>query len=199
MSSANGVQTRNGGSEVLALVFDLETTGLPLHPSAPLAKQPRAIEFGAVLIDAAGRRLAEHSILINPEQALDPVITKITGLTDADLATAPRFADVLPEVRAAFEGADLMVAHNLPFDRFVLELELRRAGVEDFPWPRHSLCTVQTYRPFWGKRPRLIELYPAVLGRPLAQTHRAADDCAALAEIVVEEKLLELFSAAALS
>jgi hypothetical protein len=37
-----------------------------------------------------------------------------------------------------------------------------------------------------------LELYEAVIGKPLAQTHRALDDVAALVEIIVKEKLWEV-------
>jgi len=179
-----------------ALIFDWETTGLPLHPDAPLRKQPRVIEFGGVLVDSARKAIvSEHSWLVNPGVPLEPIITKITGLTDADLADAPPFAELLPRVRDLFGRASVMVAHNLPFDHFLLQLELQRLNAEaDFPWPAGALCTVQTYRPEWGKRPTLKELYAHVTGQPLAQTHRALDDCKALAEIVLKENLLDLFN-----
>lgn len=178
-----------------ALIFDWETTGLTLHPAAKLHLQPRAIEFGGVVVEG-GEIVERHSRLINPGIPLEPIITKITGLTDDDLKGQPPFAECLPRLRGVFGSCDLMVAHNLPFDRSVLTHELRRCGCEDFPWPRHALCTVQTYRPFWGRRPKLLELYERVTERPLAQTHRALDDCEALAEIVLKEGLCELFAAA---
>lgn len=179
------------------LVFDWETTGLTLHPDAPLDKQPRAIEFGGALLDASGAELETASILINPGTLpLPPEIVKITGITDADLTDAPAFATVLPQLRRLFEQADLCVAHNLPFDRAILRHELARANVADFPWPRHELCTVGLYRDHWGRNPRLIELYEAVMGRPLAQTHRALDDVRALAEIVVKERVWAMFESA---
>jgi DNA polymerase-3 subunit epsilon len=178
---------------MIATVFDWETTGLPLHPQAPMKLQPRCIEFGAVWIDETGAELHRFNFLIDPEQTIEPVITKITGITNEDLAGQPTFRERLPEVREAFAGCDVMIAHNLPFDEFLLELELARLGVTDFEWPRHKLCTAQTYQERWGRRPKLLELYERVMGRPLAQTHRADDDCAALAEIVVAENLLELF------
>ncbi len=175
---------------ITALVFDFETTGLTLHPRADLSVQPRAIEFGGVLL-ADGVAIEEVSLLFNPQQPISPEITKITGLTDEALRDQPTFERSLPVLRALFERAEVMIAHNLPFDRAVLTYELSRAGAKDFPWPR-PLCTAQLYQDAWGRRPRLIELYKEVLGRPLSQTHRALDDCKALAEIVCRERLWEL-------
>lgn len=168
-----------------AIVFDWETTGLPLHPSAPLAQQPRGIEFGAVLIGRDGKIEEEISILINPGHALDPVITKITGLTDADLADAPPIAVVMPQIARAFSCARLAIAHNLAFDKSILHFELARLGITDFPWPHQELCTVEAHSSWWGRRPKLKELYLQVMERELPQTHRALDDAKALSEIVV--------------
>jgi DNA polymerase III epsilon subunit-like protein len=177
-----------------AIVFDWETTGLTLHPEADLRKQPQGIEFGAVLISLDdGAILEEASILINPGVPLSDEITKITGLTDADLADAPAFADVLPQLRRMFSQAHCAVSHNLPFDRAILRGELRRANVTEFPWPQREVCTVGLYKETWGRNPRLMELYEAVMGKPLAQTHRALDDVKALHEVIMAEQLWEFF------
>lgn len=176
----------------MIIAFDTETTGLTLHPDAPLTKQPRMIEFGAVLMDDAGRVVEEASILINPGEPLTAEITKITGITDADLADAPSFREVLPQLRRLFAMAHTVMAHNLPFDRAILKGELARIDAYDFPWPRRELCTVGLYKESWGRNPRLQELYEAVMGRPLAQTHRALDDVKALVEVIQEERLWSL-------
>jgi DNA polymerase-3 subunit epsilon len=172
------------------VIFDTETTGLPLHSRAPLSQQPRIIEFGAIRLNPKGEMVMECSILIQPGCSLSPEITKITGLTDADLVGAPRFAEALPQIELMFEGAEMVIAHNLPFDRALLGFDLKRAGAATFPWPRRELCTVSLYRDFWGRDPRLIEVYEWVMGKPYPQTHRALDDTRALAEVVVKDKLL---------
>jgi DNA polymerase III epsilon subunit-like protein len=175
------------------LAIDFETTGLMLHPDAKLPLQPRAIEWGAVLVDEDGTVLEEQSFLINPGQEIEAVITSITGITNEMLADKPRFAEVLPAIRAIMEKADVLAAHNLPFDRSILEVELRHEKCEAFPWPQRELCTVQAYQQKWGRRPKLLELYEFVIGVPLAQTHRALDDVKALAEIIIKDRLLDLF------
>lgn len=176
----------------LLLVFDWETTGLALHPDADVRKQPKAIEFGGAFIDCADGSLVErHERLINPGEPLEAIITKITGLTDAMLKDAPSFGDVLPEFRKMFARASGMLSHNLPFDRAILrgELARRNMNIADFPWPMHSMCTVGMYKEHWGRNPKLTELYEQVMGKPLAQTHRAMGDVNALVEIVQKEEL----------
>lgn len=177
----------------VALVFDTETTGLTLHPDADLKLQPQIIEFGAALLSLKdGSVLEQASILINPGIPLPAEITKITGLTDADLADAVNFRVALPQIERLFREAQCCVAHNLPFDRSVLRGELARLDATTFPWPERELCTVGLYKEQWGRNPRLIELYEAVMGRPLAQTHRALDDVMALVEVIQKERLWEM-------
>lgn len=170
------------------LFFDTETTGLTLHPEAELRKQPRVIEFAAVLVDSeTGEELGTHVTLCNPGIPLEAIITKITGLTDDALRDAPTFEQALPGIRAIMARADVLVAHNLPFDRDMLRHELRRAQATDFPWPRGMACTVGLYRGAWGRDMKLLELFEHVTGAPLVQTHRALDDVRALVACVLPD------------
>jgi DNA polymerase III subunit epsilon len=177
-----------------ALIFDTETTGLTLHPSAPVEKQPRMIEFGGVLLSLeSGEIEEEFSLLINPGAPLPPEIVKITGITDDDLRDAPTFSEILPQIVGIFLRCEVVVAHNLPFDRSILRGELARAKVTEFPWPPREACTMGMYRTEWGRDPRLVELYESVMGHPLAQTHRALDDVKAMVEVIQKEQLWRMF------
>lgn len=172
------------------LVWDTETTGLTLHPDADVSKQPKMIEFGGILLSPAnGSIVEEFEMLIDPGEPIEPIITKITGLTDADLKGQPSFLAALPRLRRLFTAARSMVAHNLPFDKAILAGELKRNGLQHFPWPPGEFCTVGMYREQWGRNPRLIELYPAVVGQPLAQEHRGLADVRALVEIIQKDEL----------
>ena len=173
------------------IVFDTETTGLTMPSAAPLDQQPHIIELAVASVER-GAIVAEHSWLINPGVPITDEITKITGLRDADVADAPTFAALLPEIARAFLGAEGLVAHNLPFDLMMLRVELQRLGREHaFPYPPEQLCTVSAYHHLKGRNVKLTELYEHVLGRPLAQTHRAGDDVRALVEILLAEEVLE--------
>lgn len=180
-----------------ALVFDWETTGLVKHPKSKISVQPRAIEFGGCLVDSQGRILDELALIIDPQQKLEAIITKITGLTDEDVAGKPKFAEVFPQIREIFSKADILIAHNLPFDKSITQLELQRLGNPEFPWPKYEVCTAQENQPIWGRRPKLLELYEYALGKKLDQTHRALDDCRALAEIVIQGKYIDRIITAA--
>ena len=173
------------------LIFDTETTGLPLHRKAKLELQPHIIEWGGLLVDEHGNELDEFSVLIDPGCALPEEITKITGIKPEELVGAPKFADVAGRIRELFAAADVLLAHNLPFDSTLMKFDLERAGLtEGWPWPKHNICTVQEHAEIWGRRPKLTELYEYYNGVPLTQTHRAIDDVRALLSVCLKAGVL---------
>jgi DNA polymerase III epsilon subunit-like protein len=168
----------------LIVVFDTETTGLPLHPDAPLEKQPKIIELGAALLDQTGAVVDTFQQLLHPGEDITEEITKITGITNEQLKDQPKFVDVLPQLREFFGRSFAVFAHNLPFDKKLLMFDLKRAACEDFPWPATEYCTIGLHRSIWGRNMKMTELYEHAMKKPLPQTHRALDDVMALVEIV---------------
>lgn len=180
---------------MIHLIVDTETTGLLLPKSAGLEKQPRVIELGVIRLEGS-KIVSEHNWLIDPECELPEVITKITGIKPEDLVGKPKFRELLAEIEEVFAGAESFIAHNAHFDSTMIKNELERCARTGFPWPAHDICTVQEYRHLTGKYIKLINLYELKLGKPLAQTHRALDDCQALLEVLQHDKFFETLEAA---
>lgn len=180
-----------------ALVFDTETTGLTLHATAPMERQPKIIEFAGLLVDLAPPHDAEPTgFLLDPGEPVTEEITKITGINNEMLEGQFRFADRYEDLRRLFASADVLIAHNAPFDVTMMRLELQRLEKEqEFAWPALTVCTVQEFAERYGGRVRMKDLYEDVLGRPLDQTHRALDDVQALVEICEATGLFENISA----
>jgi DNA polymerase III epsilon subunit family exonuclease len=170
------------------LVFDTETTGLTMPSAADLKAQPRIIELALAVVEH-GKIISEHEWLINPEQQITAEITKITGITNEMVKGKPKFRQLLGEIEDAFGGADILIAHNAPFDTQMLANELMLCERTGFPWPKETICTVQEYFHVKGRRLKLVELYEMKTGKEYKQTHRALDDVRALAEIVIAEGL----------
>jgi len=168
------------------IILDTETTGLPQPTVAGLAAQPYIIEFAAVKVDARNmKELDRITFFCKPPMTLPPVITKITGITDAMLADAEPFAAHYEELANFFVGEVEGVAHNAPFDFALMEFDLTRINKQhQFPWPIRRCCTVEATYHIMNRRMKMIELYEYALKKPLAQTHRAMDDVEALYEIV---------------
>ena len=175
-------------------VLDTETTGLLKPEAMPFEAQPRIIELGIVIVEN-GKKLSEYNWLINPGNLPLPAeITKITGIKTEDLVDMPSFKSLLPAIKSAIGQCSVMICHNAPFDTGMLRHDLLRAECDDFPWPEKIICSVQEYTSRFGYRPSMKKLYEGIIGRPLAQTHRALDDASALFEILDKDgffKLLE--------
>jgi DNA polymerase III epsilon subunit-like protein len=176
------------------IILDTETTGLLKLAALGAEQQPQIIDFAAVKIDdASGDEIDRIEFLVNPGKPLEAVITKITGLTDADLASLPPFTHHVATLAEFFRGERAMIAHNMPFDKGLLYWELVRLDlVTSFPWPAQQLCTVQLHIEEFGHRPKLTELYEARMGKKLAQKHRAMADVEALLEIIRKDRLWQL-------
>ena len=115
------------------IVLDTETTGLES------SQGHRIIEIGCVEI--VNRRLTarRYQQYINPQREIDAGAMEVHGITLADLAERPPFADIATEFLEFVRGAELVI-HNAPFDVGFLNKELALLGPA---WGRtEDYCTV---------------------------------------------------------
>lgn len=148
---------------------DVETTGTS-------AQYGQIIEIGILRIEH-GVLVETFSSLVRPARTLPPIITSITGITDADLESAPTFEEISGAVERLLSGATF-VAHNAPFDYSFIKSEFRRLGIR---FNAKTLCTVKVSRALSPQEPRhnldaVIDRY----GLPMENRHRAFDDAEAL-------------------
>ncbi len=179
---------------MLFAVFDTETTGLPLHPQAPLSLQPKVIEFGGIITDGEGILDSVH-FKCNPHCRLDPKITEITGLTDADLENEQDFSYHIDTMRSFFGRARGRIAHNLSFDKAMLkfDLERRKETLDAILWtPGLEICSVEQTFHEYGRRMHLRELYELFFGKH-KQTHRALEDVEMLHAVCQKTGIYESF------
>src|SRR5262245_34859357 len=94
-------------------IVDLATTGLAVEEGAEL------LEFGALLVEPGQEALVTLQTLLRPGARLPRAVARLTGLSDAELAGAPRLADVAPALRAALAGRTV-IAHNAEFEKSFL-------------------------------------------------------------------------------
>lgn len=183
-------------SDILFSVFDWETTGLTVHPDSDIEKQPRAIEFGGIITD--GKEIIHQlEFICDPGIAIEEVITRITGLTNADLRGKPFFKDFVPDLAHYFSLSKVAIAHNLSFDRNILKYDLERIDLEldDVCYPKIQCCTVEQLLPIFGRRMKLEDLYNKFVGQ-YTQKHRAIDDVLLLHKICQQFGVYDAFSTA---
>lgn len=125
------------------VVFDTETTGTN-------SRSDRIVEIACVKIHPDGRR-EDFERRLNPGIPIPAGSTAIHGITDADVAGAPRFRDIAAELVAYLEGCDLAGYNIAGFDLPVLRAEFLRVGV---PFEVTDRRLVDAQRIFFAREPR---------------------------------------------
>ncbi len=103
------------------IFLDTETTGLYADQG------DRIIEVACIELDRrrpSGRHFHHY---VNPGRSSHPDAVRIHGITDEFLADKPAFAEVVDELLAFVDGAEVII-HNATFDLAFLDAELARLG-----------------------------------------------------------------------
>ncbi|MGB7539337.1 MAG: helicase C-terminal domain-containing protein [Anaerolineales bacterium] len=152
----------------IIVALDIETTGLNPDKDA-------VIEIGLIRF-RGDREEARWSSFVNPGCRIPPVITQLTGITDAMVAGAPGIKDLLPPIRD-FVGDAALLGHNIAFDLAFLRKQ-RMFAEQD------SIDTYELASALLPRAPRLnLGALCAHLGIPASPTHRAMDDAFAAFEL----------------
>lgn len=148
-------------------VVDFEATGFA-GPSA------HAVEVAIVHAElGSDTPCLAFTSRVRPPVPIPEAATAVHGITDADVAHAPTWADIAPEVWRACEGR-IIVGYNAPADFTYWSTEQERIGGERPPWPWLDLLVVRKATKTRGRPGRLAEV-AAELGIVL-DAHGAAGD-----------------------
>jgi DNA polymerase III epsilon subunit family exonuclease len=132
-------------------VFDCETTGTS-------TAEDEIVSLALVRLDPDGVEVARYETLVRPSRPIPAGATAVHGISDDDVAGAPRFAQIASELLGLLAGA-VFVAHNASFDLGMLRHAFARAGLDYRP--DGVACTLEAFR--------LLE--------PLADNHRLKSIC----------------------
>ena len=92
----------------------------------------------AIFILEDGEVVDQFVSLVNPEKSIDPYVTKLTGITNKMVRTAPKFYELAKRVVKITEDCTF-VAHNISFDYRVFQQEFDALG---FDYHRATLDTI---------------------------------------------------------
>ena len=108
-------------TQIRQIILDTETTGL--EPE----KGHRIIEVGC--LEMINRRITGSTFhrYINPQFTIERDAKEIHGITNEFLLDKPLFREVIDELIAYIDGAELII-HNAPFDVNFLNHEFNWAG-----------------------------------------------------------------------
>ena len=162
------------------LIFDTETTGIPSNSIRAADKQPRIIEITMSIWNDDDNGVLSFDARFDPEIPIPPAVTKVTGITDAMVkGCAPFRGEKADMIRELIEAVDVVVAHNLSFDKLVIDSEFERANERKPKWPR-GVCTVEATEHVNGYRMKLGELHQYLFAKGLEGAHRSKADVEAL-------------------
>ncbi len=111
-------------AEAAVVVIDLETTGF--SPTEAAITEIAAVKY------IGSEYIGEFQTLVNPQMAIPHSITKITGITDAMVDSAPMVNEVLPSL-LEFIGSkshSVVGGHNVGFDISFLDAALQANELE---------------------------------------------------------------------
>lgn len=107
------------------IMFDTETTGLSSEKNHII--QLSAIKYN-IGVNNELSEIGRLDVYINPEYSLPTRITEITGITDEQLINERTEAEVFPEIRDFFAGAQILGGYNVKFDIGFLNAMFARNG-----------------------------------------------------------------------
>jgi len=180
------------------LVFDTETTGLPISWSAPVTKLenwPRLVQLAWVLYDEQGHEVKTADVIVRPDGFSVPYeATRIHGIShDRALREGVSIMAVLTDFVHQLKNRDLtLVAHNIEYDEKVMGAELLRARIASTFFDLPKMCTMKLSTAFCqlpnGKQPRLSELHKILFGEYFDGAHNALTDTKATGKCFFELK-----------
>lgn len=102
--------------------IDIESTGTNVYVD-------RIVELAIVVLSTDNERRC-HVYRVNPGIPIPAEVTRIHGITDAQVANCPPFPELAPRIAATLEGCDLSGYNLIRFDIPILIEEFRRAQVD---------------------------------------------------------------------
>lgn len=165
-------------------IIDVETTGTG-------ASYGKITEIAIVIHN--GQTVTEtYNTLINPECNIPWNITRLTGITNDMVASAPKFYEIAKKIVELTAGK-IFVAHNAQFDYSFVKEEFKRLG---YDFKRKTICTVKLGRKLLpGHRSYSLGNICADLGIQITDRHRAIGDALATSKLfdilLAQNNLLE--------
>jgi len=154
--------------------FDLETTGINISSD-------RIVEISILKVYPDGKE-ETYTKRVNPTIPIPPEVTKVHGISDADVVNAPTFKEISKEVHSLIKDADLGGFNSNRFDIPLLAEEMLRADV-DFDMKGRVAVDVQTIFHKMEQR-TLSAAYKFYCDKNLDDAHSAEADTLATYEVL---------------
>lgn len=139
----------------MILFFDTETTGFVLERQ-PVedAGQPHIVQLAAQLCYDNGDVVSGFNLVVDPGVSIPKKASDVHGITDdvaAKFGVSPGFA--LELFTHLYRQADTIVAHNIKFDKLVMEAQIYRIHERVMPLRKPLFCTMEAASPILNLPP----------------------------------------------
>jgi DNA polymerase III subunit epsilon len=149
--------------------LDLETTGRTIGLD-------RIVEIGVLKITADGKE-EQFETRVNPEMRIPKEASRVHGIRDRDVQSAPTFGKVAPRLVRFLDRCDFVGYNILNFDLPMLQAEFRRVGT---PLAVEGRQVVDAMSIYFLKEPRdLNAAYRFYCGSEHGGAHSASADARA--------------------
>lgn len=187
------------------IFFDTECNGLPRNKNLSISATsnwPRMIQLAWLVTDEQGSILKSQSHIICPQGfIITDEVEELTGITTSRAKSeGNNLRTVLNEFMDDLVDAELVIGHNIDFDKHVLGCELYRERLDyDELFNKESVCTMQRSTNFCAipnpnsyyggyKWPKLEELHRKLFGCNIFGAHDALTDVEATKKCFYELK-----------
>jgi DNA polymerase-3 subunit alpha len=185
------------------LLLDTETNGLPKNRFAPISvadAYPAILQLSWSLFTLTGNEMThEHSrditVALDPSVAWDTGAAAVHGISETVARSGTSPINAFTELSDVMAKSDIIVAHNLSFDKPVIRAAAYACGLRNL-WPdtikefctmrfSRDLCKLPAMRPDAFKLPKLNELHSFLYGHPydvsgnVLHTSKSDVDCLA--------------------
>lgn len=133
----------------MILFFDTETTGF-VNDRFPLdhEDQPYIVQMAAELCEDDGEPVAGFSFVIDNGVDIPARAAEVHGITtERAVQVGMNAAFVLGAFTHLYQRADLVVAHNIKFDRALVEIAIGRHYQKLMPLRKPLFCTMEASAP----------------------------------------------------
>ncbi len=182
------------------LIYDTETTGLPVNDHAPLTdfdNWPRLVQLAWQIHDETGALTEVKNFIVKPEGFVIPrAAEKVHGIsTERALKEGEPLAKVLDEFVDALQKVKVVAGHNVDFDNTVVRVECMRKEVGcpltekiivDTKETSTNYCAIPGGRGGKFKWPKLSELHRKLFNEDFDAAHNASADVQATARCFLE-------------
>ncbi|MDD5101695.1 MAG: 3'-5' exonuclease [Endomicrobiaceae bacterium] len=145
--------------------LDIETTGLSLSQGARICE--------IAMLKVSDGIETTFNQLINPNQLMPELCSKIHGITDDMLKDSPKFADVAQEVANFIDGF-VLICHNASFDLNFISKEIMENYIK--PPEMYFIDTLTISRQYFSFSSNKLGNIAEILDIEVKEQHRAMAD-----------------------